>query len=57
MTVDEHADSFKFLVRDRDARFTAASGGVFTAAGTPIIKSPVQAPRAKPRAAYCTSWE
>ena len=57
MTLDEHADELKFLIRDRDAKFTAAVDAVFTAAGLRIIKTPVQAPRAKPQAAYCTSSE
>jgi putative transposase len=46
MKLQEHAGGFRFLVRDRDARFTAALGAVLTAAGAPIIKTPVQAPRA-----------
>ena len=41
-----HADRFKFLIRDRDARFTAAFDAVFTAVGAWIIKISVQAPRA-----------
>jgi putative transposase len=46
MSLDGHADSLKFLIRDRDAKFTAAFGAVFTAADVRIIKMPVQAPRA-----------
>jgi transposase InsO family protein len=46
MNLEDHADGLKFLIRDRDAKFTAASGAVFTAAGVRSIKTPVQAPRA-----------
>jgi hypothetical protein len=46
MNFEDRADSFKFLIRDRDAKFTAAFDAVLTAAGIRIIKTPVQAPRA-----------
>jgi hypothetical protein len=46
MILEGQADGFKFLIRDRDAKFTAASDAVFTAVGARIIKSPLQAPRA-----------
>ena len=41
-----HADGFTFLVRDREATFTAALDGVLAAAGIQIIKTPARAPRA-----------
>jgi putative transposase len=46
MNLEGQADGLKFLIRDRDAKFTAASDAVFTAIGVRIIKTPVQAPRA-----------
>ena len=46
MAFDGKADGLKFLIRDQDAKFTAAFDAVFTAAGVRIIKTPVQAPRA-----------
>src|ERR1017187_5429930 len=36
----------KFLIRDRAAKYTGAFDAVFTATGTRIITTPVQAPRA-----------
>jgi transposase InsO family protein len=44
--LDEHVESVKFLLRDRDRNFTAALDAVFTAAGIRILRSPIQAPRA-----------
>ena len=46
MNLEGQADGLKFLIRDRDAKFTAASGVVFTAMGVRIIKTPIQAPQA-----------
>jgi putative transposase len=46
MNLDDHAEGFKFLIRDRDAKFTAAFDAALTAAGMRIIRTPVRAPRA-----------
>jgi hypothetical protein len=42
MDLAERADSFKFLLRDRDSKFTAAFDDVLAGNGLRIIKTPVR---------------
>lgn len=46
MDLRERADPIKFLIRDRDAKFTSAFDEVFTSLGARVIRTPVRAPRA-----------
>jgi hypothetical protein len=45
MDLEDTGTRVKFVLHDRDASFTAASGAVFQAAGVRIVRSAVQAPR------------
>ena len=45
-TLQERPDSFRFLIRDRDSKFTRDFDAVFRTEGIKIIKTPVQAPKA-----------
>ena len=56
LTLGERFADIKFLIRDGGSNFTASFDAVFQATGTRILRTAVQAPRMKPRVAYCTSW-
>ena len=44
MTLDERGRELRYLIRDRDAKFTAAFDAVFRAAGIDLVKIPPRAP-------------
>ena len=46
MDPGERASGSKFLIRDRDSKFTTAFDEVFSGNGTRVVKTPVRSPRA-----------
>jgi putative transposase len=53
MDLQERADRFRFLIRDRAGQFTEAFDAVLAAAGIKVVKIPPRSPRAN---AYSERW-
>ena len=53
MNLADRTRQFKFMVRDRDAKFTDTFDVVFASEGVRILRTPVRAPRAN---AYPERW-
>lgn len=53
MARTDHSSPFRLLIRDRDAKFSAAFDEVFRSEGIRVIRAPVRAPKAN---AYAERW-
>jgi transposase InsO family protein len=53
MDLDERSQRPRFLIHDRDTKFSRAFGSIFRSEGIKIVRTPIQAPNAN---AYAERW-
>ncbi|MGH7477931.1 MAG: integrase core domain-containing protein [Longimicrobiales bacterium] len=53
MRLDDDGEQARFLIRDRDSKFTHAFDEIFESEGIRVIRAPVRAPRAR---AHAERW-